>query len=281
MSFRPQKSPKGQGKLSKTEHDKKAKAKKQRQNDAKHLTEETPQASPQEVADKAIASVTRLGNQVFALSPFSQYFDDWLVNLRQVVAEFESTPAIKVDEQFQAERTQIFQDVIAALTENRLAEATLSSEAKLLEDVNHKLADADKQYAEQTREMNNKRNCEIQKLSNTIRMLEDDLAAQQQVKLGFFKFKEKRIAQENLTRTTKELAAAKNELEVKLETFKAEQDKLHDNYQLQKQQLSAESDRLHRELEKLETDTSTEPRQKACNALAQAINTQLTRLPAT
>ena len=46
--------------------------------------------------------------------------------------------------------------------------------------------------------MNNKRNCEIQKLSNRIRMLEDDLAAQQQVKLGFFKFKEKRIAQENL-----------------------------------------------------------------------------------
>ena len=86
MSFRPQKSPKGQGKLSKTEHDKKAKAKKQRQNDAKHLTEETPQASPQEVAERTLSSVNRLGNQVFALSPFSQYFDDWLVNLRQVVS---------------------------------------------------------------------------------------------------------------------------------------------------------------------------------------------------
>ena len=281
MSFRPQKSPKGQGKLSKTEHDKKAKAKKQRQNDAKHLIEETPQASPQEVAERTLSSVNRLGNQVFALSPFSQYFDDWLVNLRQVVAEFESNPAIKVDEQFTAERTQIFQDVIAALTENRLAESTITEEAKALEDVNHKIADADKQYAEATREMNNKRNCEIQKLSNTIRMLEDDLAAQQQVKLGFFKFKEKRIAQENLQRTTKELTAAKNELEVKLETFKTEQDKLHDNYQLQKQQLSQESDRLHRELEKLETDTSTEPRQKACTELAQTINNQITRLPAT
>jgi cytochrome c556 len=112
-------------------------------------------------------------------------------------------------------------------------------------------------------------------------MLEDDLAAQQQVKLGFFKFKEKRVAQENLQRTTKELSAAKNELEVKLETFKAEQDKLHDNYQLQKQQLSQESDRLHKELEKLETDTSTEPRQKACNALTQSINAMVSRLPAT
>lgn len=280
MSFRPQKSPKGQGKLSKSEHARKAKAKKQRQNDAKHLTEETPQASPKEVADRTLAAVNRLGNQIFALSPFSQYFDDWLVNLRQVVDEFETNPAINADAQFQTERAQIFQDVIAALTEKRLAEATLSSEAKLLADTNHKIADADKQYAEATREINNKRNCEIQKLSNNIRMLEDDLAAQQQVKLGFFKFKEKRLAQENLARTTKELSAAKNELEVKLETFKAEQDKLHDNYQLQKQQLSQESDRLHQELEKLETDTSTEPRQKACTALTQSINAMVSRLPA-
>lgn len=281
MSFRPQSGHNGTGKLSKAAHDKKTKEKKQRQTAKKSLKEETPQVTPKEAADKAVAAVTRLGSQVFALSPFSQYFDDWLVNVRQTVSEFETNPAIKVDEQFQTERAQIFQDVIAALTENRLAEATLSNEAKLLEDVNHKIADADKEYAEKTREMNNKRNAEIQKLSNNIKMLEDDLAAQQQVKLGFFKFKEKRLAQENFERTTKELTAAKNELEVKLETFKTEQDKLHDNYMLQKQQLSAESDRLHKELEKLETDTSTEPRQKACNALAQTINNQITRLPAT
>jgi hypothetical protein len=280
MSFRPQKSPKGQGKLSKTEHDKKAKAKKQRQNDAKHLAEEAPQASPKEVADRALAGVNRLGSQVFALSPFSQYFDDWLVNLRQTVSEFESNPAIKADEQFIAERTQIFSDVQAALAENRLAEATITEEAKALQENNHKIADADKEYAEQTREMNNKRNGEIQKLSNNIKMLEDDLAAQQQVKLGFFKFKEKRLSAERLEQTQKELTAAKNALEVRLETFKVEQDKLHDNYQLQKQQLSQESDRLHKELEKLETDTSTEARQKACTALAQSINTQITRLPA-
>jgi hypothetical protein len=279
MSFRPQSGHNGTGKLSKAAHDKKTKEKKQRQTAKKSLKEETIQASPKEAADKAVAAVTRLGSQVFALSPFGQYFDDWLVHLRQVVSEFETT--VNADEQFQTERTQIFQDIITALTENRLAESTLSNEAQLLADTNHKIADADKQYAEATREINNKRNCEIQKLNNNIRMLEDDLAAQQQVKLGFFKFKEKRIAQENLARTTKELTAAKNELEVKQETFKTEQDKLHDNYQLQKQQLSAQSDRLHKELEKLETDTSTEPRQKACNALTQSINTMVTRLPAT
>ena len=57
------------------------------------------------------------------------------------------------------------------------------------------------------------------------------------------------------------LKATKNELEVTLQTFTIEQEKLHDNYEKRKQELNENSDRLHKELEKLETDTST-----ACKA---------------
>ena len=39
------------------------------------------------------------------------------------------------------------------------------------------------------------------------------------------------------------------------------------------------SDSLHKELEKLETDTSIEPRQAATNALTNAINALLQRTP--
>lgn len=278
MSFRPQKTPKAKAN-SKAAQEKKAKEKKQRKT-TKRVKEETSQASPKDVAERAISGINKLGTQVFALSPFSQYFDDWLVNLREVVSEFETNPAIHVDEQFQNERAQIFSDVTAALTEIKLAESSLSEEAKALEENNHKIADADREYAEKTREINNKRNSEIQRLSSNIRMLEDSLAAQQQVKIGFFKFKEKRLAAQRLEQTKKELAAAKNELEVKLESFKAEQEKLHDNYMKRKQELSEISDRLRKELEKLETDTSIEVRQKACNALVEAINAQVSRLGA-
>jgi hypothetical protein len=279
MSFRPQKSPQGSGKLSKTAQEKKTKEKKQRQA-AKHLPEETPQVSPKEITQRILNGLNRLGNQIFALSPFSQYFDDWLINLRHVVSEFEINPAINTDELFQKEREQIFLDVEAALAENKLAESTLSEEAKNLEENNHKTADADKEYAEKNREINNKRNCEIQKLTNTIHQLEDDLAAQQQVKIGFFKFKEKKLATERMDQTTKELKEAKNELEVKTESFKVEQEKLHDNYEKRKQELNEISDRLHMQLEKLETDNSVEARQRACNALVQSINAQMQRIPA-
>jgi DNA repair exonuclease SbcCD ATPase subunit len=264
--------------FSKSAHDKKSKEKKPR-GAAKYLQEETPEVSAQMVADRTLGVLGKLGNQVFALSPFSQYFDDWLVNLRQTVDEFESNPAIAIDDQFVKERAQIFLDVEAALAENRLAESNLTAEAKALAEVNHQIVEADKQYAEQTRERNNKRNAEVQRLSGKIRELEDQLATQQDVKISFYKFGAKRKAAEQLAQTTKDLKGTKNELEVMLQTFTAEQEKLHDNYEKHKQELNETSDRLHQELEKLETDTSTQARQTSCNALACAISALIKRAP--
>jgi hypothetical protein len=280
MTFRPQSGSRhgGAKQFSKSAHDKKAKEKKQRSG-ARYLQEETPEVSPQEVTDKTLGFLTRLGAQIFALSPFSQYFDDWLLSLRQVISEFESNSAINVDEQFVKERTQIILDVEGALAEKKLQESNLTKEAKALAENNHKIVEADKEYAEKTRDLSNKRNSEVQRLSNRIRELEEDVAAQQEIKLGFFQFKGKRLAAEKLVQTTQNLKDSKNELEVKLQSFTAEQEKLHDNYEKVKQELNENSDRLHIELEKLETDTSNEPRQTACKALAESITGLLKRTP--
>ena len=277
MSFRPQTGHKGSGRqFSKSTHDKKAKEKKQRQA-AKYLQQETPEASPQEVAERVLSGINRLGTQIFALSPFSQYFDDWLINLRQVVSEFESNPVIRVDEQFQKERAQIFLDIEGDLAEDRFAESNLTEEAKALAENNHKIAEADREYAEQTRELSKKRNTEIQRLTVKVQELEDDLAAQQDIKISFFKFGEKKRAAEKLAQTNKDLSVAKNELEITTQNFSVEQDKLHDGYEKRKQDLSEESDRLHKELEKLETDTSKVARENACKTLSEAINGLLKR----
>jgi len=278
MSFRSQTGRKGTGKRPKVTHDKKTKEKKKRST-PKYLREETPQSSSKEITERVLSGISRLGNQIFALSPFSQYFDDWLLNLRQVIFEFESNPLIKANNKFQKERAQIFLDVEAALAENRLKEANLTEEAKALSDNNHKIVEADKQYAENTRNLSNKRNSEIQRLSNKIRELEDYFVAQQNIKVGFFKFKEKRIVAEKLAQTTQDLTTAKTELEVTMQNFTAEQEKLHDNYEKSKQELAEKSDRLHKELEKLETDTSTTARETACNALSEAINALQKRTP--
>ncbi len=281
MSFRQQSGRKGTSRqFSKASQDKKTKTKKQRQG-AKYLQEETSPLSPKEVAQRTLTSIERLGNQIFALSPFSSYYDDWLVNLRQILETFESSPAIQPDEQFQKTRTQIFLDVTAALAQSKIAESTLSEEAKALVDNNHQIAEADRIYAEKTRELSNQRNSEITRQTNQIRQLEEELATQQNVKVKFYQFNEKKRAQEKLEQITKNLATAKNNFELTLQNFAAEQEKLHDNYEKHKQTLTEKSDQLHRELEKLETDTSISARQIACNALTTAINELINQTPPT
>ena len=279
MSFKPQTgSRRGAARqFSKSTHEKKAKERKQRSG-SKYLQEET-EVSSTEVTQKTLGILNKLGTQIFALSPFSQYFDDWLVNLRQTVSEFESNSVINIDEQFVKERSQIFLDVEAALAQKRLQESNLTEEEKALADTNHLMVETDKEYAEETRERSCKRNADVQRLSTKIRELEDDVASQQEIKISFYKFTARRKAADQLAQTQQELKSTKNELEVTLQNFTAEQEKMHDNYEKRKQELTEKSDSLHKELEKLETDTSLNIRQEAANALANAINTLIQRAP--
>jgi myosin heavy subunit len=279
MSFRPQTGSRRNAarQYSKSAHEKKAKEK--RRSGGKYLLEETPEFSAKEVGEKTLGGLSKLGNQVFALSPFSQYFDDWLVNLRQIISEFESNSAINVDEQFVKERSQIFLDVEGALAEKRLQESNLTGDAKTLADNNHLLVETDKEYAEKTRELSSKRNAEVQRLTHKIRELEDDVASQQEIKISIFKPIARKKAAEKLAQTQQNLKSTKNELEVALQSFTAEQEKLHDSYEKKKQEITEKVESLHKELERLETDTSIDARQAAFNALANAVNALLQRTP--
>jgi len=67
---------------------------------------------------------------------------------------------------------------------------------------------------------------------------------------------------------------------IALQSFTAEQEKLHDNYEKKKQEISERVDALHKELEKLEVDTSIDLRKAASDALACAINSLIQRIPA-
>ena len=279
MSFRPQTGGRRSAarQFSRSAHEKKAKEKKRRAGD-KYIEEET-EVSAKEVVEKTLGCLNKLGNQIFALSPFSQYFDDWLVILRQSVSEFESSPAISVDEQFLKERAQIFLDVEGELAEKRIQESNLTGEAKELADNNHLLVETDKEYAEKTRELSFKRNADVQRLTHKIRELEDSIAIQEEIRISVFKVMARRKVAIKLTQTRQDLKSTEKELEVALQIFTADQEKLHDNYEKKKQEIMERVDNLHKEIEKLEVDTSLDPRKAACNALTNAINTLIQRTP--
>jgi hypothetical protein len=267
-------------KFQKSSHEKaKSKAKKNKSGNVKYAPEEAPVQSSEEVMEKTLGSLNRLGSQTFALSPFSQYFDDWLVNLRQVVSEFESSPAITVDEAFVKERTQILADVEGELAKKKLKETELETSAKALAEINHLLVEIDAQYAAQTRELAQKRNRDIERLTKNVHNLEEELSLTEQIKTSFLNPFAKKAKTQKKEEVTQKLAAAKKELELAVQGFGVEQEKFHDEYEKKKQAALERVQSLEKEIVNIETDSSLETRQTATNALGNAVKALIQRKP--
>ncbi len=279
MGYRTQSgSRRGSGeKFQKSQHEK-AKSKAEKRKSGGKYVEETPVPSSQEILDKTINSLHGLGTQIFAISPFRQYFDDWLVNLREVLAEFESNPAVATDEAYVKERTQILMDVERELAEKRIREIAVEEFVKALTDENHHIADLDAEYAAQVRANGQKRNSEIGRLTKNVHDLEEELEHTKQMKTSFFGFTKKAKAKKEEEITPK-LNAAKKERELASQNFTVEQEKLHDEYEKQKQAAIEKVQALEKETENSETDSSVQARQAACTALADAVKSLLKRAP--
>jgi hypothetical protein len=263
-------------KFQKSSHDKKAKSQKAKSGGKKQMLDETPQLSASELAEKTLAGLSKLGTQTFALSPFSQYYDDWLVTLRQVVSEFEANLAVAVDEAFVQARTQIFTDVESKLAEARLKEAQVEQSAKFLADTNHLLVEIDADYARQTNEVAEKRNRDISRLTKKVHELEEELDDVAHMKTSFFGFTKKAKAKKE-AEVSQNLSTAKKELELAVQSFKVEQEKLHDEYEKNKQASMEKVLSLQKEIATIESDASTKVRQATCNALADAVKAVLQR----
>ena len=267
-------------KIQKNASQKKIKTKKTKTG-TKYLNEETVEPTLQEAVEKTLVSIERLGRQVFALSPFSQYYNDWLFNLQQVMLEFESYPGVKVDEIFTKERDQAFLEVQTVLAEQRTQETTLAEAEKTLYEINRNIGTIETEYKEKSQMLKNKHNADTQQLTNQIKTLKEDIEKQKKLKFGVFQFNAKKTATKELEQTQQTLTSTIKQLEEKQQNFTTEQNKLYENYTLKKQELTTKIDTLHKEIDQLEIDTSKEARKKTCTHLNNAINEQIKRLPVT
>jgi hypothetical protein len=281
MSYRPQTSSRrNTGRARGRAHHEKAKRKEQKHHSGgRYLLEEEHIITSEEIAAKTVNRLHSLGNQIFAFSPFSDYFDDWLMTLQEVLSEFESSPAISVDEAFVKERTQTLTDVERELAQRRLEESELERTAKSLADNNHLLVQIDTEYASRTSELASKRDSEIRRLTRVTRDFEEELDSIDQMKTGIFGLFAKRAKAQKRAEVTQKLNAAKTELELVMQNFTVEQEKLHDDYEKRKQAIIEQVQNLEKELEKTETDSSPEPRRIACEALVNAVDALLQRSP--
>jgi hypothetical protein len=278
MSYRPQsRSRRNTGRGRRKLHHEKSKGKGQKHRSrGKYLLEESEAPTFEDVVAKTLVRLRSLGDQIFAFSPFSQYFDDWLLSLKSVLSEFESDAAENVDEEFVKKRSQAIADIELKLDERRREEAVLVEATRRLADQNHLLVKIDREYATATRKLASKRNGEIKRLTRRVRDFEEELDETNQMKTGINPFA-KRAKSNRMADVTRKLDAAKSEVESVVKTFEVDQEKLHDGYEERKQAVIEQVRKLEKEIEGLETDRSVEDRRLACEALVNAVEALLKR----
>ncbi|MCW4002905.1 MAG: hypothetical protein NWE95_03210 [Candidatus Bathyarchaeota archaeon] len=190
------------------------------------VVKEDENAKLQEITAETLDYLDQLGNEVFERSPVSMYFDDWMVNLRQVILSFESNEAVKVDEEFETERSKIFSDIEGELAKRLLNEAELEVSAKTLEENKNLLGQIDAGYVAQTKDLVVRGKSAIDFLIKNVQHLEEELAETEKIKVGYL-HPLKRIAKEQkLIEISYKLSAAKKRLALALQNSAIGQEKV-------------------------------------------------------
>jgi DNA repair exonuclease SbcCD ATPase subunit len=279
MSYRPQTSSRrntGRGR-GKSHHEKSRRKEQKHQYGGKYLLEEGEAPTFEAEVEKTLTRLNSLGNQVFAFSPFSQYYDDWLLSLKSVLSEFESNPTVSVDEEFVKERSHIVTDAENNLAERKREETELEKVTRKLSEQNHLLVQIDTEYAHSTHDLASRRDSEIKRLTRRVHDYEEELEQANLMKASILSPFARRAKSQKIAEATGKLAVAKNELESVVKQFEAEQEKLHDEYEKNKQAAIKQVRDLEKEIEDLDVDTSVEDRREAGEALVNAVNSLLQR----
>ena len=280
MSYRSQRSShRKTGRGRRKVHHEKAKRKKQKhRSGGKYLLEESEAPNFEEVVEKTLGRLSNLGGQTFAFSPFSPYYDDWLLSLKSVLSEFESNPAVNVDEEFVKERSQVIADVELKLAERRREEVVLEKVTRRLARQNNLLVQTDTEYVYATQKLVSKRKRQIKLLTRRVYDFEEELEETNRIKASIFSPFARRAKSHKKAEVTRKLDAAKNELESVVKAFEVEQEKLHDEYEKRKQAIIEQVRSLEKKVGDLETDDSVEDRRVACEELVNVVKALLQRM---
>jgi predicted nucleic acid-binding Zn-ribbon protein len=184
-------------------------------------------------------------------------------------------PNIYIDDEFTEDSTRIVQDIESVFNKIKADESNLSAIEKALAYNNHCLVEAEKDYADKTKELSSKMEREVQNSSTRVQELERQLKIEEEDTKGRKILKRK--TDDKVPQLILNLKSAKAELETAQRNHTDEQNKLTQEYEKIKRNFIKEEESLRNKLEELETDRSIESRQTACQALSEAVNACIQR----
>ena len=250
-----------------------------------HRLEEEYAPTSEEIVNRTLNSLNRLGDQRFAVAPFYEHFYRWLLSLRTVLLDFQSNPAVAVHAQFTDESSRILSDIEHDLNERRLREASheeaIRKTNQNLLDARSLLAQTERECVIQTKELADKKERAVKPLASRIVGLGEDLNRIVRIRAGFLRSISKKTKAQKEAEAAQRLDSTKHQLTKIEQSFTDEQSKLEDEYKRRKRQVLEQIKKYQKEIENLEAgvqvDDALETRRAACNALINTMNMFLQR----
>ena len=254
----------------------------ERKKDRKRLhkpptAEDKKVTSEKEISEATLKRLHTLGNQKFGSSPFSDHFNRWIANVEAILYEFEVHPSIKVDEQFEKDRSDALAVIILQLEDRRQTEAKLDQELKSIAYFRSCLKQFTREYATLANAIKIRRNSETKRLNNVINQLKEDQDEVIRMKTGFFRGISQKTREKKESVIVEELIVKQRELEVATMDFNAELKILREDYERKKEPVLEQIKFFKQKIGNLDTAGSLEERWFACEALIDAVNNFLQR----
>jgi hypothetical protein len=140
----------------------------------------------EESEETTLSGLKNLGTQKFALSPFCDNFDLWITSLKTLLARFESSKLVTMDDQYVTECDLAVSSVESSLKALQLAETSGKDCLRKLADARNHLSDIEEEYHKKKRELRNSSTRETESEPERFRTLPKDLTIVDRLRISLF-----------------------------------------------------------------------------------------------
>lgn len=247
--------------------------------------EEEHVATSAEVASRTLNSLTRLGDQRFAVAPFYDHYDRWLLNLRNVISDFETSSAVKIDERFKEERSRALSNIELTLKSGRAKETSNDDAVRKLNrsllDAKSLLAQTDREHAAKKNEIARKREVAVKPVVTNLGKLRAELNRIVHMRAGFLRGISKKAKADKTSEATRRLDYTKTELARIEQSFASEEKKLNSENKARRQHILEQIAKYQEEIGEIDAemqpDDSLDARHATCDELVNSVTSLLQR----
>jgi hypothetical protein len=239
-----------------------------------------------ELVDRTLNSLSRLGNQRFAVGPFYEHYDRWMLSVRSVLSDFEASSTGLVDDNFKQECTRVLSEIESTLNDRRAKEVSNDETIRKLDrsllESKSILAQTDREDTAKISEVAAQREQAIKPVASNLGRLRQELVRIGRMRAGFLREISKKAKAQKTSEATQKLDTTKRELVAIEQSFAAEQRKLQQEHGRRRRQILKQIADYEKELENLEhgtkADDAMDARHTACDALVNAVNSLVQRI---